>query len=90
MSTLGTRANARINVPVPGELRHQMERLAKRKSISLAELSRDAIIRYVEEENYQAKMNELCKTAEEYSDILDEIAEEWKHTETDGLTNDEL
>ena len=79
---------SRVNIPVSTETRSQMEEIASRKGISLAELGRQALESYLVEARRQQRRQRLCETATKHADIIEGVAEEWQATEVEGWPDD--
>ena len=89
MSTIKTATvHNRVNIPISPETRSQMEELASRKGVSLAELGRQALESYLVEARRQQRLQRLCETAVKYADIIEGVAEEWQVTEVEGWSDE--
>jgi len=86
--TKPTAVNSRINIPITPDTRSEMEEIASRKGVSLAELGRQALEAFLAEERRSARLRELCETATKHSDIINGVSEEWGAVETDGWSDE--
>ena len=80
--------HSRVNIPVSPETRSQMEEIASRKGVSLAELGRQALESYLVEALRQQRLQRLCETAIKHADIIEGVAEKWQVTEVEGWLDD--
>jgi len=80
--------HSRVNIPISPETRSQMEEIASRKGVSLAELGRRALESYLTEARRQLRLQRLCETAAKHADIIEGVAEEWQVTEVEGWPDD--
>jgi len=90
MSNTRTPAIAsRINIPISLEIKDEMETLASADGISLAELGRRAIERFLADARRCQRLEHLRNSAIKHADILESVAEEWRNTELDGWSDEE-
>lgn len=75
--------SSRINIPISPGVRTLMEQTATEENITMAELGRRAIERYLAEEQRRRRMEQLCRTARKFSSLIEETAREWRVTELD-------
>jgi len=79
-----TTVHSRINIPISPDTRSQMEEIASRRGVSLAELGRRALESYLAAARRQQRLQHLCETATKHADIIEGVAEEWRITEVEG------
>ena len=78
----------RVNIPISPETRSEMEEVASRKGVSLAELGRQALESYLAQEHRRMRLQRLRNTAIKYADIIEDAAEDWRVTEVEGWSDD--
>ena len=85
MSTTKTaRVIGRVNIPVSPETRSEMERIAARQGVSLAELGRQALEAFLTQEHRKMRLQRLRDNAIKYADIIKGVGEDWSVTETES------
>ena len=75
---------SRVNIPISNETRTEMERIATRKGISLAELGRQALEVFLAGEYRKLRLQQLRDNAIKYADIINSVGDDWCATETEG------
>ena len=80
--------SGRVNIPVSQETRSDMEKIASRKGVSLAELGRQALEAFLAQEHRRMQLQRLRDTAIKYADIIGGVAEDWCVTEVEGWPDD--
>ena len=86
--TKTTAVIGRVNIPVSLETRSEMEIIASRKGISLAELGRQALEAFLADEHRRLRLERLRDNAIKYADIINSVGDDWSVTETEGWLND--
>ncbi|MDP8205288.1 MAG: hypothetical protein P9L92_01390 [Candidatus Electryonea clarkiae] len=80
--------SSRLNIPVNSETRSYLEEVASRRGVKLAEIGREALEMFIRKQKRQERLERLCETAEKYRAIIEDVGDEWRVTELDGLTNE--
>ncbi len=80
--------NRRLNIPISPETRNQLEELASRQGVSLAELGRQALESFLIDQLRRARLERLCATATRYADIIEGVAEDWRATEVEDWSGE--
>ena len=83
-----TAVSGRVNIPISPETRLDMEEIASRKGVSLAELGRQALESYLAQEHRRMRLQRLRGTALKYANIIEDVAEDWRATEVEGWSDD--
>ena len=74
----------RLNIPLPDDIRRELEREAMRDNISLAELGRRVIEKYLVDQRRQQRLSQLRNTVQDNAELLKEVSREWEHIETEN------
>ncbi len=78
--------SGRVNIPISLKTRSEMEAIAARRGVSLAELSRQALEAFLADEHRRMRLQQLRENAIKYANIINCVGDDWSVTETELYT----